>query len=339
MESDFEKPNICTILDIFFSCIGIIFYIVSFILLKFYYKSPMLITEGIFTFIIAYSIKCLLQNILSFSLIFELLYYVIDCLLFYLVISFINKCFCSNKLSENSANFEISYNKIISITFCVCSFPLDKIFELAEKYFLTKYVLSLCLLILLYRYIHLRLQNLLDYLDDKKTTSSEIPDIYLPYMKAFYYYNVFSSINMIIFDALIIMASYFGVGIIYIMIKLNILIIIQSVFEKLSIISIIVCCLLMFYSFNQSTFGFGKNEEGGEGYNIAKFSVIDIDIQQDEKDNLNFSRKKNKSNKNKDINSQNDGNYTKITGEGEENKENDKDKEHTKVSEETESLK
>ena len=55
------------------------------------------------------------------------------------------------------------------------------------------------------------MQNLLDYLKDKKMTNSTIPDIYLPYMKAHYYYTNFSIIsNIFCFYAMLKLGEKIG---------------------------------------------------------------------------------------------------------------------------------
>ena len=246
-----------------------------------------------------------------------------------------NDCFCSQKLSVNS-NFELSNRNTITLIFFLISCPYEKIFELYDKFLLSKYTINILLLFLLYRYIHSKIQNLLDYLDEKKTTNSEIPDIYLPYMKAYYYYSIFISVNKVFFDTFVIMVSYYIFGIVYLIIKYHPLFYIHFVLGKVGIISLIFCCLIMFYSLNKQRFGIGKNEEVGEMYNIGKFSVIDVDIQQDEIKEKN-TRKKNKKIDNKNKNKKNENNnYVKIGSE--ENKEGEKEKEHIKGTEETESL-
>ena len=69
--------------------------------------------------------------------------------------------------------------------------------------------------------------------------------------------------------------------------------------------------------------GIGKNEEiDEEGRNITNFTVIDVDIQQDDKEELsNYSKRQKKDKKNKKTGNKDD--YIKI--EGEETKEDDKD--------------
>ena len=50
---------------------------------------------------------------------------------------------------------------------------------------------------------------LLDYLKDKKMTNSAISDIYLPYMRANYYYKNFNKINSIFYLSLILVNCYY----------------------------------------------------------------------------------------------------------------------------------
>ena len=106
-------------------------------------------------------------------------------------------------------------------------------------------------------------------------------------------------------------------------------------FEKISGFLLILGCLILFYSLYKKFLGVGKNEENEEdGINISNFTVIDVDIQQDEKEEnsgLTIRKKYKKVFKNK----HDDNNYIKV--EGEEIKEKEKDN-NSKINEEAESL-
>jgi hypothetical protein len=92
---------------------------------------------------------------------------------------------------------------------------------------------------------------------------------------------------------------------------------------------------MFFYSFNKQSFGIGKIEVNDEEVNIAKFTVIDVDIQQDEKDEMPVRKKKDKNDKGRE--NKVDENYMKI--DEEETKDVEKEKENNnKGGEETESL-
>ena len=77
----------------------------------------------------------------------------------------------------------------------------------------------------------------------------------------------------------------------------------------------------------------GKNEMNDEEVNIAKFTVIDVDIQQDEKDEISERKKKEKKGKGKE--NKFDESYMKI--DAEETKDVEKEN-NNKGGEETESL-
>ena len=327
--------TLLTTIECLFSAIGLIFYMSIFILFHFYYKCPSLITNEIFSFILLYSLKPILKYYLPYSIITELVIYCIGIISFYFIITYINKCLTSKKISENPINFELVHKNYIYLIFMASSFPLVSIFGLSEKYVFSLNVINIILVILLYRYVIARLLLLLDYLKDKKVTNSAIPDIYLPYMKAHYYYTTFSSIHMVFFDSLIIMIFHFSSNIIYILFKLRFLCYISLLFGKISVFCLVFGCIMFFYSFNKQSFGMGKNEVNDEEVNIAKFTVIDVDIQQDEKDEFSIRKKKDKKSKGKE--NKDDENYVKI--ESEETKDVEKDKDNNiKGGEETESL-
>jgi len=324
--------TLLTIIECGFSAIGLIFYLVIFILFHFYYKCPSLITKEIFTFILLYSLKPILKYYLPFSLITQLTIYCIGIISFYFLVTYINRCLTSKKISENPINFELVHRNYMYLIFLLSSFPLVSTFSLSEKYVFSLNIINIILVILLYRYVNARFLLLLDYLKEKKVTNSAIPDIYLPYMKAHYYYTTFSSVQMVFFDSFIIMIFHFSSNIIYILFKLRFLCYVSLLFGKISVFCLVFGCLMLFYSFNKQSFGMGKNEMNDEEINIAKFTVIDVDIQQDEKDEISVRKKKDKKGKGKD-----DDSYVKI--DAEETKDVEKDKENNnKGGEETESL-
>jgi hypothetical protein len=319
--------TLLTIIECLFSAIGLIFYLSVFLLFHFYYKCPTLIKKDIFTFILLFSLKPILKYYLPFSIITELTIYCIGVISFYFIVTYINRCLTYKKISENPINFELVHKNYIYLIFIVSSFPLVSLFNLSEKYVFSLNVINIILVILLYRYVNERFLLLLDYLKEKKVTNSSIPDIYLPYMKAHYYYNIFSSIHMVFFDSFIIMIFHFSSNIIYILFKLRFLCYVSLLFGKISVFCLVFGCLMFFYSFNKQSFGIGRIEVNDEEVNIAKFTVIDVDIQQDENANLT-ERKRTKERKlDKEEDNENDEN-------------NEKEKENNmKNNEESESLK
>ena len=338
MNSNTQQKDISSILyivDFIFSLIGLIFYLISFILFNFYYKCPSLIKLEIFTFIFIYSVKTILIIILPPSMINILINYILKIILFYLIIVFLNKCLSSKKLSQNSINFEIIHKDYLYSIFFVSSFPLTSIFNLTKNYIIVENVLNIFIAIIIYRYIKNKFLILLGYLNEKKATNSKIPDIYLPYMKAYYYYISFNLAYKLFFFSFIIILFYYSMNILFLLLNNLYLRCLSILFEKISGFLLILGCLILFYSLYKKFLGIGKNEEIEEdGINISNFTVIDVDIQQDEKEEnsgLTIRKKYKKEIKNKD----DDNNYVKI--EGEEIKEKEKNN-NSKINEEAESL-
>ena len=143
-------------------------------------------------------------------------------------------------------------------------------------------------------------------------------------MKAYYYYNSFKCAKTIFFFSLIFIICFFSLNIANIFSKNKYLCLLALITKKISLFFIILGNLVLFYSLYKKLLGIGKNEEvDEEGRNISNFTVIDVDIQQDDKEDLsNFSIKQKKEKKNKKEKKEED-NYIKI--EGEETKEDDKD--------------
>jgi hypothetical protein len=146
---------------------------------------------------------------------------------------------------------------------------------------------------------------LFDYLKDKKMTNSAIPDIYLPYMRAHYYYTNFNKINSIFYLSLILAISYYALKILNLFLEdWKLILKILCLFIKESFYcSLIIACFIFFYILNKNQLNKAnrRKEEGGEEENLAKFTVIDVDIQQDENSNLTErKRKREKKSKTKD---------------------------------------
>ena len=174
------------------------------------------------------------------------------------------------------------------------------------------------------------MQLLLEYLKEKKMTTSSIPDIYLPYMKANFFHNQFNIVN-IIFDVILVLSiSYFIIKIIDLFLQLKI----AAIYAHLIIKKSIYCCivtsgLILFYSLNKNKLikGGKKSKNTGEESNNGKFNVIDIDIHQDENTNLS-ERKRTKERKKESLEK-----------DDENNEEEEKEKVNSKINEESETLK
>jgi hypothetical protein len=322
-----EKKGIYISLFIqsFYSLSGLIFYLISFILFNFYYKCPSLIKKEIFTFIFLTSLKTIIEIIIPFSLANYLISYFIGIISFYLILVYLDKCLTSKKISIDSFIFELSNKVYLFLIFLVCSFPAVKIWKLSENYIITENIINIIVAILFFIYINSKFKLLLDYLNEKQVTNSKIPDIYLPYMKAYYYYNSFKCAKTIFFFSLILIICFFSLNISNIFLKKQNLCLLALIAEKISLFCLILGNLVLFYSLYKKLLGIGKNEEiDEEGRNISNFTVIDVDIQQDDKEELsNFSKRQKKDKKNKKTGNKDEDNYIKI--EGEETKEDDKD--------------
>ena len=330
METNSKEPEkkgiyISLFIQSFYSLSGLIFYLISFILFNFYYKCPSLIKKEIFTFIFLTSLKTIIEIIIPFSLANYLISYFIGIISFYLILVYLDKCLTSKKISIDSFIFELSNKVYLFLIFLVCSFPAVKIWKLSENYIITENIINIIVAILFFIYINSKFKLLLDYLNEKQVTNSKIPDIYLPYMKAYYYYNSFKCAKTIFFFSLILIICFFSLNISNIFLKKQYLCLLALISEKISLFCLILGNLVLFYSLYKKLLGIGKNEEiDEEGRNISNFTVIDVDIQQDDKEELsNFSKRQKKDKKNKKTGNTDEDNYIKI--EGEETKEDDKD--------------
>jgi hypothetical protein len=332
---DQESITLQTIIQIIISCTCLIFYVVAYILFAFYFKHPTLIKKEIFTFIFLYSLKLLLGIILSPSTISYLICYFITIISYYFIITFINKSLTSKKLTENPINFELVHKNYIFLSLVISSFPIVKIYDLSEISIFFDDLIQLVVLIFIYRYFNTKIKTLLEFLKEKKVTNTTIPDIYLPYMRAYYYYTTYSSVNLIFFDSFVIIVCYYSINIIYIFTKMKVLCYVALLCDTIGTICFIYGCLVLFYTLNKKFFGIGKIEEEG---NISNFTVIDVDIQHEEKDeSSSFTTRKKKDKKNKMKSNKDDDSYMKI--DADETKEIEKDKDHhLKGMEETESL-
>ena len=104
-------------IHLFFVFLGAILYICLVVLFKIYYKISSFIKLEIFTFIILNSFKSFLEITLSPSITKEFILYVIGIIEFYLILSYLNKCFTTKKISQNNSSYEIQYFCYIIIIF------------------------------------------------------------------------------------------------------------------------------------------------------------------------------------------------------------------------------
>ena len=297
-DEQINENSLLYFIHIILAVVGFLLYIVIYLLFQFYEGAPSLIKKQIFTFILLNSFKSISEIIFTPSLTKELIIYCIGVIEFYLIISYLNDCFTTKKISVNSSNFELEYIYYILFLFIVCYFPYEKTFDLSEKFILLFNIVNIILLIILFRYINIKMGLLFDYLKDKKMTNSAIPDIYLPYIRAHYYYTNFNKINNIFYLSLFLGITYYSIKILDLY-----LIEYKTIFKYLSFIneecfycSIIIACIIFFYCLNKKHLNKrGKRrDENGEDVNLANFTVIDVDIQQEEDAKLSGRKKRNK---------------------------------------------
>ena len=310
-DSSTTETQIFFLIHLFLSIIGFLIYIISYLCLHFYYSAPSLIRQEFFIFVLFNSFESLVEIILSQSMKKELIIYAFGIIKFYSIITYLNKCFTSRKISPYSSDFELDYKYVILFIFIMISFPFEQCFDLSEKYIFSSNLIIIILVFFLFRYINGKMGILFDYLKDKKMTNSAIPDIYLPYMRAHYYYTNFNKINSIFYLSLIFAICYYALKILCLFLEdYKLILKFLSLFIKESFYcSLIIACFIFFYVLNKNQLNKSnrRKEEGGEEENLAKFTVIDVDIQQDESSNLSErKRKREKSKNNEDDENENE---------------------------------
>ena len=312
-------------IHLFFVFVGFLIYLTAIILFQIFFEKLSLIKEEIFTFIIINSFKSLLEILLSSSIKKEIIIYLIGIIEFYLIIRYINKCLTTSKLTENSQQFELEYRYFIILGFIISSFPYEKTLQLQGKYVFSYDTISIILSILFFRYVNIKMQLLLDYLKEKKMQISE-PDIYLHYLKAQYFFTQFNIVNTIFYSILFFVITYNIIKILNLFFEWESLsIYLNLIFEEAIYCSIISGCLILFYSLNVYNVKIPDKRRNEIEDNSH---VIEVEIQQD--DNTNYSKRKKKDKKKKINNSDNVD---------ENNDNNEKENTISKIPEETEKLK
>lgn len=297
-----EEYEIYMYIRLFFTFIGIIFYLLACVLFELYFKAPNLIKTDIFTYIFFHTFKNFLGMILP-KYPSEIFTYCLGIIEFFLILSHLNKCFTSKNISESTNLYELKHRYLILIIYAICSFPFEVFFKLIDQYIFSLYILNLILSIIFFRYINIRMNLILDYLKGKRVMNSSIPDIYLPYVKANFYFVNFNKINnifnlililVIIYHVLIILNLFFDRKI------LNIYLI--FLYQEIIYIIIIIANLMYFYCLNRDLL-IGNKMPKEETTALNKFRVIDVDIQHEEDENIldkkNQQQFKDKNNKGK----------------------------------------
>ena len=326
-ESINDSP-IFIITHLILAILGFLIYIISFLSFQFCYSAPSLIRKEFFIFILFNSFESLVEIIFSSSMKKEVFIYCFGIIKFYLIILYLNKCFTSKKISPYNSSFELEYVCLSVFLFIIISFPFEKFFILSSQYIFCSNLINIIFVFILFKYIKGKMALLLDYLKDKKTTNSAIPDIYLPYMRAHYYYTNFNKINSIFYLSFILAIFYYSLKIIILFLDdWKLILKFLALFIKESFYcSLIIACFIFFYILNKNQMNKAnrRKEEGGEEENLTKFTVIDVDIQQDEKTNLTERKRKreNKPKQNDDEDEKDKNNNIKEAEESESLKEN-----------------
>ena len=290
-----DESLIYTYNQYFFIGVGIITYLSSCLVLEFYFKSPNFIKNEIFTYIFFHTLKNLVAIILPQST-NAIFLYCLGIVEFFLILSHLNKCFTSKNISENTNLYELTYRFFILAVFIACSFPYENYFKLIDQYVFTLYILNLILSIIFFRYINIKMNLILDYLKDKKVTNSSIPDLYLPYIKANYYYNNFSKVNNIFCITFVLVIIYYIINILNLFFDLKIVYKYLIFFtQEFIFISVVIACLIYFYCLNKDSFNNNKvPKEKEEAAALNKFRVIDVDIQHEDDEINQKTNNKNK---------------------------------------------
>ena len=290
----------------FFTVVGIITFLLSCLLFHLYFKAPNLIKSDIFIYIFFHTIKNFVEIILPQSS-NDIFIYCFGVIEFFLILSHLNKCFTSKKISENTNLYELKYRYFILATFALSTFPYEIYFKLIDQYIFSLYILNLILSIIFFRYINIRMNLILEYLKDKKVTNSSIPELYLPYVKANYYYTNFNKINKIFCITLTLVIIYYILNILNLFFDLKIIHkYLMFLSQEFIYISILVSNLMFFYCLNKDSFKDNKTaKEESAAWN--KFRVIDVDIQHEEDENILYknNQTENKNNEEEKIQSEN----------------------------------
>ena len=285
-------------IHLFFIFTELIFYAFAYFMFLFIIKNITFIKKEVFTFLIANSFKSIVEITLSASLTKEIIIYFFQIAEFYLILTCINKSLTTKKISQNTSYYELDYYYYIIIIFIIIFFPYEQMFNLTGKILITYNTIKIVLAILLFRYIFIKLQLLLEYLKEKRMTTSAIPDIYLPKEKANYYYNNFYFINILFYIILALVIIYYILKILDIFFIWKTIIIYLILFDEQSIYCILIISnLIFFYTIHRNKLlkRRKKKDKNEEEINLGG---TDVEIRQDEANNLSEKEDEKKEKKN-----------------------------------------
>ena len=147
-----NKSSLFFLVHLFLAILGFLIYIISFLLLQFYYAAPSLIRKEFFLFILFNSFESLIEVIVTPSMTKELIIYCFGIIKFLLIILYLSKCFTSRKISPYNSNFILHYKYLLVLLYSITSFPFEKCFTLSEKYIFSINIINIILVFLLFRY-------------------------------------------------------------------------------------------------------------------------------------------------------------------------------------------
>jgi hypothetical protein len=273
-------------IHLFFVFTGLIFYAFAYFLFIFIVKDISYIKKEVFTFLVVNSLKSIVEITLSTSLTKEIIIYFFEISEFYLVLTYINKSLTTKKISQNTSNYELEHFYYIMALFIIFFFPYEPILNLTGKVLITYNTIKIVLSILLFRYIFIKMQLLLEYLREKKMATSAIPDIYLPNVKANYYYNNFYIINILFYLILGLTIVYYILKILDLFILWKTISIYLILFTEESIyVIIIISNLIFFYTIHKNKL-LKRRKKKDKTEEEVNLGGADVDIKQDDPNNL-----------------------------------------------------
>lgn len=292
------------ILQTVFSLLGVFFYISLIFLFCFYYKNLGFIKQNIFTFILVNSLSPLILLFIdnpTYKIAFS---FFSETIQFSLILYFIDNCLTSSNISKDNKEFQIDYKIYIILIFMISSFPFNNYLDLFEKTIFDQNVIKMVLIILFHEQIREKLKNLLEYLNDKINSN----DSDMPHEIAYYYYNICKIISKMFYTSFILFFIYFILKLFdhhFFTYKITLEYICFFI-NLFAIYSLVVGCILFFYSLNRNKLLkidekiFRKENSLEE---TQTFRVIDVDIPQEDinENTEHSSNKKRKKEKKKSM--------------------------------------
>ena len=340
------------------SYMGIITYIISFLIMLLYIKKISFIKSHSFSFILLNSITNLTeltvpgQNLVIFKNILIFISYLFQ---FHLIVSSFNRMLSGKQIFKSEKDFSLKKLLYIEIILPLIILPYGKFFDNSQLVNFFHYLIIIVLLLCFYEYIKNKINKVLQYLNESSKDIIEIP--YMEQEELIRIYNLLKNL----WDA-----NFFFVLIFYVIKFFDILLIeIYTIHYSISIILLSLRELIVFlffgilttivYLLNNSNKGqkiqTDDEENQFSGGNKIKFDDDDeengkISKKDEDKkmeielDDINIERNKKKDEYKNIENSQNEDNIIEIENlEISNGKENNHSNEEEKLDEEEENLK